>query len=152
MSYRIVPTEPAHIRALAFNLRAGDAAEIEAAGMTSQQALWRSFRSATRARTAFVGDEIAAAWGVGGCPLGKTGRPWLLTAPPIEHVKIALVREARYEVLEMLSIFSELRGYVDGRYHRALRLLDALGFSLSAEFPFGPFGVGFRIYSMRRDT
>mgnify|MGYP001587154290 CR=1 FL=1 len=150
MSHRIVPAEPSHVRTLALNLRAGDAAEIEAAGMTAREALWRSYRTATRARTAFVGDEIAAMWGIAGCPLGRIGKPWLLTAPPIEHAKLAILREGRYEVLEMLSIFSELRGYVDGRYHRALRLLDALGFSLSAEFPFGPFGVGFRIYSMRR--
>ena len=50
----------------------------------------------------------------------------------------------------MLAICPELRGYVDARYDGALRLLLALGFDLSAEFPFGPHGAPFREYSMRR--
>lgn len=150
MSYAIVPTEPEHIKLLATRLREDDVTELEAAGQTPQKALWRSYRQSSRSKTAFIDGEIAATWGVGGCPLGKVGRPWLLTAPPIEHARIAFLREGRYEVAEMLMTFEELRGFVDGRYHRALCLLDALGFSLSAEFPFGPYNVPFRQYSIRR--
>lgn len=146
----VVVAEPAHIRLLADNLRVADRAEIEAAGMDGCKALWRSFRQATLARTAFVDGEIAAMYGVGGCPLGTLGRPWLLTAPAIEHAKVAFVREARYEVQEMLTIFSELRGFVDARYQRAVRLLQVTGFSISEPFPFGPYGVPFRQYSMMR--
>ncbi len=150
MTSIIVVAEPAHIRLLADDLRAADRAEVEAAGMDARKALWRSFRQATLARTAFVDGEIAAMWGVGGCPLGTLGRPWLLTAPPIEHAKVAFVREARYEVREMLTLFTELRGFVDARYQRAIRLLQIMGFNISESFPFGPYGVPFRQYSLRR--
>ncbi len=148
--HEIVLTCPAHIQALADNLRDGDAAEIEAAGMTPRQAIWRSYRQAHWAHTGMIDGEVGAIFGVGGCPMGKIGKPWLLTAAPVERAKVAFVREGRREVAEMLAVFPELRGYVDGRYTRALRFLSVLGFSLSHEFPFGPFGVPFRVYSMRR--
>ena len=151
MSYQIIPTEPRHISLLADNLRTEDAMEVQAAGVAPRKALWRSYRQATFARTAFIDDEIGAIWGVGGCALGGIGRPWLLTAPPVEHAKLAFVREGRYAVGEMLITFNELRGFVDGRYARALRFLSALGFELSEEFPFGPHNVPFRRYSIRRN-
>lgn len=150
MTCVIVVAEPAHIRLLSTRLRVEDQAEVEAAGMDARKALWRSFRQATLARTAFVDGEIAAMWGIGGCPLGTLGRPWLLTAPPIEHVKVAFIRESRYEVREMLTLFPELRGFVDARYQRAVRLLQVLGFSISEPFPFGPYDVPFKQYSLRR--
>lgn len=146
----IVPTAIDHIRSIAGQLRAGDAAELRAVGVPPFKSLWRSYRGSTIAKTAFVDGEIAAIWGLDGSPLKRIGRPWLLTAPPVERVKVSFLRIARTEVAMMLALCPELRGYVDGRYDMALRLLLALGFELSAEFPFGPTGAPFRQYTMRR--
>lgn len=150
MNVTITPTKPEHLRLLAENLRWKDAAELKSAGTTPSKALWRSYRQSSLVRTAFAGGDIAAIWGVGGGPFDKIGRPWLLTAPPIERVKKAFIRQARLEVAQMLVVFPEIRGYVDAQYTGAVRLLEILGFTMSKEFPFGPNGSPFRQYSMRR--
>ncbi len=146
----IVTTEPKHIRELAGNLRVQDREEIAAFGMTPHKALWRSYRQAMMSRTALVDGEVAAVWGVSGCAFGKMGRVWLLTGPASERVKTAFVREGRAEVLEMLAVWSQLVGYVDARYHRAIRLLEVLGFIVGCEFPFGPLRAPFRQFVIRR--
>ena len=149
-SYSIEPAKPAHVSAMSDALRAGDAAEIEAAGFRPGQALWRSYRGSLFARTGFVGGQIAAMWGMGGCPLGSIGRPWLLTAPPVENIKVSFVRVGRAEIGLMLAICPELRGYVDARYHRAIRFLEVLGFSVGEPFPLGAQRAPFREYRMKR--
>jgi hypothetical protein len=150
MNYEIVPTDRTHIDALGRNLRVADQSEIQAAGMTGQRALWRSWRAAYYAATALVDGEVAAVWGVGGSPMGRIGRPWLLTSPPIERVRFAILRVGRGEVGKMLAIYPEMRGFVDSRYEGALGLLRKLGFDLSQPVPFGPHGAPFRQYSIRR--
>ena len=127
-----------------------DAAEIEITGDGTRQALWRSYRKSIIARTVFIDGEIAAMWGMGGCVLGRIGRPWLLTAPPVERVKVSFLREARAGIATMLSICPELRGYVDAHYTRAIRLLEALRFEIGDEFPFGPNLAPFREYRIRK--
>ena len=150
MSYEIVPTEKTHIAVLGSNLRAGDLSEVQAAGMTGQRALWRSWRAAYYSATALVDGEVAAIWGVGGSPLGRVGRPWLLTSPAVERARFAIIRVGRLEVGKMLGIYPEMRGFVDSRYEGALGLLRLLGFDLSEPLPFGPHRAPFRQYTIRR--
>lgn len=150
MTYQIVLTERAHVAELGGNLRAADRSELESAGMTGQRALWRSWRAAYYSSTAIVDGEVAAIWGVGGSPMGRVGRPWLLTSPAAEGAKRAFVRVGRTEVGKMLGIYPEMRGFVDSRYKGALRLLQTLGFDLSEPVPFGPFRAPFCQYSIRR--
>lgn len=152
VSYQIVLTDRTHVAALGANLRDGDLSEVQAAGMTGQRALWRSYRAAYYTSTAVVDGEVAAIWGVGGSPMGRIGRPWLLTSPVVERVRLAFLREARFEVGKMLAIYPEMRGFVDSRYKGALRLLQALGFDLSSPMPFGPLGMPFCEYRIRRVT
>jgi hypothetical protein len=139
-----------HATELARCLRADDVLELLAAGTTPLKGLMHAYRSSVVAKTAFVDGDIAAMWGISGSPLQRIGRPWLLTALPVERVKVSFLRIARAEVATMLAFCPELRGYVDARYSRALRLLSVVGFELSAEFPFGPNGLAFRQYCMRR--
>lgn len=146
----ILPAEPRHIEALATRLRDGDAAELQCAGLLPTRALWRSWRGSLISRVALVDGEIAAAWGMGGSPFGRIGRPWLLTAPPVERAKIAFLRESRHEVALMLAVCPELRGVVDAAYGRAVRFLGALGFTLGPEFPYGPHEAPFREYRISR--
>ena len=124
MNYEVVLTEAAHVAALGDNLRGADRSEVESAGMTGQRALWRSWRAAYYSATALVDGEVAAIWGVGGSPVGRVGRPWLLTSPAVENARVAILRVGRAEVGKMLCIYPEMRGFVDSRYQGALRLLD----------------------------
>ena len=150
MTYEVVTTDRTHIAALGGNLRAADRSEVQAAGMTGQRALWRSWRAAYYSATALVDGEVAAIWGVGGSPLGRIGRPWLLTSPAIEKARFAIVRVGRDEVGKMLGIYPEMRGFVDSRYAGALGLLRLLGFDLSEPVPFGPLRAPFCQYTIRR--
>lgn len=150
MTHAILPAERAHIAALTGRLRAGDAAELQAAGIPPGRALWRSYRASVFSRVALVDGEIAAAWGMGGSPFGRIGRPWLLTAPPVERAPLAVLRVGRQEVALMLAVCPELRGVVDAAYGRAIRFLVALGFGIGPEFPFGPHEAPFREYRLSR--
>jgi hypothetical protein len=147
---RIVPAEPRHISHLGKRLRAEDRAELQAMGIGCCKALWQSYRHSIFSRVALVDGELAAAWGMAGCPLGRVGQPWLLTAEPVERAKVAFVREAREEVAKMLSICPSLYGYVDARYRKAIRLLEMLGFEVDEPFPYGTQGASFRRYWIER--
>ena len=150
MIHSFVPTEACHVQAIAERLRADDVLEVQAAGLTPRGAIWRSWRRSIFANTIFVGDEIAAVYGVGGCPLGRVGEPWLLTTPAVERAKAATLMEGRAFVHQMLAIFPELKGKVSADYRRAVRFLEVLGFTLSEPFAFGPHDRLFREYHMRR--
>ena len=150
LALEITPAAPCHISAMADRLRTGDLAEIEAAGLRPGRALWRSYRGSIYAKTAFVGGEIAAVWGLSGSPLGMYGQPWLLTTPAAEKAKTEFLRTGRREVATMLSVCPVLLGYVDTNYRKALRLLEKLGFDLEEPLPFGARGALFRRYRIER--
>ena len=149
-AYSILPASRDHIRCVAGRLRADDAAEMDAYGWTQQRALWRSWRGSVFAKAAVSGDDVIAVWGVGGCPLGRVGVPWLLTTPGVETIKRAFLAEARAGVYLMLAVYPELRGRVSADYRRACRFLEHLGITLGEPFAFGPNSALFREYSMRR--
>ena len=148
MDYRIVDTEARHIGALAERLREGDLAEVRAAGITPQRALWRSWRASHFAKTGFVGNEVACIFGCGGSPAGPVGEPWLLTAPAIERAKLTFVREARIQVLLMMAVWPRLEGRVLASYTKAVRFLRALGFTVEDGGPLVPGGPPFCTYRL----
>lgn len=149
-SINIFPSTSAHVRALAAQLRPGDQHEIEIFGFPTNKALWRSFKGSFLRHTAFIDDEIAAMWGVGGAPMGQTGQPWLLTSAAVENIPpLRFVHIYQQEVLRMLKVFPILVNYVDASYTKAVRLLDIIGFNLSEPEPLGPKGAMFRKFEMR---
>lgn len=122
--------KPVHIGEISTNLRAADLAEVIAAGVTPQAAIWKSYRGSHRRRVAYVGGKIAAVWGCSGSLLSEVGIPWLLTSPAIEGAKMAFVRECERERDEMLALHPVLLNYVDARYTKAIGLLRLLGFTI----------------------
>jgi len=119
-------------------------------GVSPLQALRRAFRGAIIRRTAIIDEQIAAMWGLEGTMLGNIGYPWMLTAPPIEKIPVAFVREARKGVWEMLQIKNRLEGYVAADYTCACRFLEVLGFELGKPQPKGPWGIKFRQFVLER--
>lgn len=148
--YRIVPSEPAHVAMLAVNLRDADRAEVQSAGLSSFKAIGRSFRSGILCRTAFVGDDIAAMWGLGGTLVSNVGHPWLLTTPAVEKIPIAFVKEAQAQLAIMLALRPVLSNYVAASYGQAIGFLRLLGFEVGYPIPFGPRLVPFRKFERRR--
>lgn len=89
-------------------------------------------------------------WGMGGASISDEGLPWFMTAPEVERFPVAIVREARYAVAEMLDLRPYLWNCVLAEYAQAIRLLRLLGFTVDDEVTVGAGGAGFRKFWMRR--
>lgn len=148
--YLIVPSTREHALMLRGKLREWDRFEVTCAGLSVAKAVWRAFSSSVFSDTAFVDGEIAAMFGCAGTPLSGIGTPWLLTTPAVERAPVAVVKEGRKCVERMLTLFPKLSGYTAAEYSQACGLLRLLGFTLSEPFPFGPDGVPFVKYSLKR--
>lgn len=135
---------------LAAKLRQEDREEVEALGVDVRLGLRRSFRHAILRKTYFIDGELAAMSGLCGAMLGDIGEPYFLTGPAVERIPVAVVRQARESVREMLSHKRLLEGYVAANYVRAGRMLEMIGFTLGAPQPLGPKATPFRRYSMMR--
>ncbi len=150
MHVQIIDTTPEHIRTLGVNLRSGDREEIEAYGFPTSKALWRSYKNSILRKTALVDGEVAACWGVGGVLMGGVGQPFLMTTSAAERVSpLRFVRIYQEEVLKMLQLFPVLVNWVDPMYTKAMRLLDIIGFEISAPEPLGLLGKPFCKFEMR---
>ena len=130
MMIEILPAVPAHIRALANNLRPADLAEVSYFGISPIKALWLSYRASTYCQAALVDSEVAAVWGLAGTVLSTEASVWLLTSPTIERISLTFIKSARAEIRKMLTFYSRLYGQTDRNYTRALRFLEALGFTI----------------------
>jgi hypothetical protein len=88
-------------------------------------------------KTAFVGDDIAAMWGLcvafgpGVSPLGDLGVPWLLTSAAIERVPVSFIKVARAELALMRANRRRLESYVAADYVQVVQLLRLLGFTVA---------------------
>jgi hypothetical protein len=134
VDYLIRESEFADISKLCGTLRYEDLIEISCFGSRPFVVIRKCFKQSHYRRTALVGGDIAAMWGLGGVMLGGKGEPWLLTAPAIERAPLAFVREARVEVARLYSMSRHLEGMCAASYTKAHRLLEVLGFNLSEEF------------------
>lgn len=141
-SYQIVEATVEHVRDLGGRLRSDDALEITCLGESVRSALWHSWRGSPLRRTMLVNGKVAGIWGVHSDLISKRGIPWFLTAPEIERVPIAMVKEGRAELAEMARIYSHLDNYVLASYCRAVRFAQMIGFKVDDPMPIR--GVPFR--------
>lgn len=146
--YLIREATIADVYALARTLRERDRAECACYGVTPAAGLRASFRAATIRRCAVIEGEIAAMWGAAGVALGYSAHAWLMTAPVIEKLPVAFIREARREVALMLQTHQRLEGEVAVDYPQAIRLLEVLGFTIGGEFKMP--GGRFRSFCLER--
>jgi hypothetical protein len=145
-AYLIRDAEIADVYALARNLRDGDRLECAGYGLSPREGLRRAYRAALYRRVAAIGGEVAAMWGICGPALGRTGYPWLMTAPAVERVPVSFFREARRELGRMRRMYLRLEGQVAAEYVMACRFLEVLGFALGPAREFGPCKAKFRAF------
>jgi len=147
--YRIVPAEIGHVYALAATLRPRDAKEIADVGVSAKKALYRAFRNSVMCKTAFLGDDIAAMWGLcvglrpGVSPLSDLGVPWLHTSAAVERLPVSFVKAAKAELALMRANRRRLESFVAADYPQAVRLLRVLGFTVEQPVPIGVGGAPF---------
>lgn len=143
----VLPSELWHVHELAEDMRQRDQEEAKGIGMDPKDALLYTFKHGLMRRTAFVGDTVAAMWGLGGTPLGVVGQPYLVTGracdtvSPIRFAKIYIK-----ELNSMKSLFPVLENYVHSDYEGAVRMLELAGFDLSEDIPIN--GTRFKRFTM----
>jgi len=147
---RIINSTIKDVYVLADNLREEDRREIEADGKNIYRAIRDSYRNSNICKSVFVGEELAAMFGVGGVLLSDKGAIWLLTTNVVQKVSpLKFARIYQEQVLEMLKYFSKLENYVDASYTSSIRLLELIGFTVHAPEPLGEHGNLFCKYTMR---
>jgi hypothetical protein len=129
-AYDVVDATHAHALDLRDRLRALDLRECVGQGLSHRRVVHRTLRRSLFAKTAISDGSVIAMWGIGGPLIGDEGNPWFLTAPEVERFPVAIVREARYAVRDMLSLRSSLWNYVLADYAQAVKFLGILGFTV----------------------
>ena len=145
----IVPATVSHMETLKANLRARDAEEIIGFGSTIEESFRLTWRRSLLTKTVLAGGDVVAVFGVGGCALGGTGQPWLLTTNLFERFPAYVVRQARIETAEWLQIFEKLESFVDAGYRRACGFLELVGYTLDPPQPIAT-GIEVRRFWMER--
>jgi hypothetical protein len=132
----IVPATRAHVAALDGHLRAGDAAEVAAAGITQGEALYGSMARSLWAWAALDAGEVCAVWGIIADSLtDQHARAWLLTGPGVDRNRKAFLRHTRAWCARMAEVFPVLSADVSADYGCAIRWLRWLGFDVLPAAP-----------------
>jgi len=143
---------------LAATMRDEDQAEVLAAsGHTPLQAVEESLAVSTRAVAIHLGGKVACLAGVAPREVGNTlltsetvGVVWLLTSAVVDKRPRAFFALSRQFLASFQHDFSLLVQFVDARYLKALRYLNALGFEIHPAQPYGVEGLPFHPVTKRR--
>lgn len=127
----IVPATRHHARAI--DLRPGDLREIEALGMTRDEALQGCLDRSLWAEAYLVDGEVAALMGVILPSLlgAEPAVAWLMTGRPVDRCRKDFLRITRARVREMLEQHGTLTCNVHAEYTGAIRWLRWLGFAIA---------------------
>jgi hypothetical protein len=145
----VVKARASHVRPIAANMRAADAAEVLAGtGKSPASALSYSLRHSTHAWTVLFDGVPAAMFGVGDLNImTRTGAPWCLGTDAVEKHARLFARTSRDFRDQLLRRYSVLRNVVDVRHEKSIAWLKWLGFEFSSVILVN--GNGFQIFEMR---
>ena len=151
MTVIYVPATIAHAEAMIGRLRSGDAAEVEAFGLSQRDALLESVNVSLFALAALEDGVPIALFGVAADDMmGSTGRPWMLTTAEVERHKKQFLRDSRHWIENVQVMYPSLENWVDARYERAIRWLRWLGFTIHPAASYGLLGADFHHFTMER--
>lgn len=150
-------TEATHrdVLNVALRLRAEDWRDAEAiSDKGARQAVWHTAWSSdwvTAVRRADGSGGLALAIiGVARAPMPGTGICWMLSAAEFFNYPRAIARFTKPFVARMFERYHQLTNWVDVRNATTARWLGWAGFSLVDTVPFGPHGLPFHRFEMRR--
>ena len=135
MRYCVQPATAKDVAMLALAMDEEDAGDTEFDRNGEQKALdhlLNAFLSSTEVWAAHDRDgQPCALWGVGPTSHdSEVGRFWLLTCEEVETAPHDLVALSIIVLPEMLATYTRLESIVDAQNHRAVGLLQGLGFSV----------------------
>lgn len=148
----VVPLTVADIDAIVPLVRQADRDEITGAlGIPMQDAIVDGIRNSSKASKIVVDGLVVAVFGDAPYSLlGGVGVPWLISTVHVERYPKAFLTVCKPEVAEMLTRHRELFNFVDVRNTVAIRWLRWLGFEFDEPEPYGPNGMLFQRFWMRR--
>lgn len=131
---QIVPARPVHVNRIANRMREIDQRECEAMGRTPKQSLRAGIARSARAWTALVDGLPEAMFGVViESALGGEAVPWFLGTDEVYRHGRALLMWGPGIIDRLHDSNFTLRNLVSSENRRAIRLLQAWGFEVSAE-------------------
>lgn len=146
---------PSDIEHIAPRLRLDDLVEIKAMSGHSDvmKILTRAVSVSSRCWTGCAADgEPMTLFGVAPVSLlSGIGSPWMLGTDRAQKYAMAMVREGRKQILQMLVLYPSLINYVDVRNVRSVRWLRRLGFEIHAPEPAGVYGLPFHKFTLHGD-
>lgn len=113
------------VLALINGLRELDLQEMEAVGVSPEQAVLESLRCVD-VEFCFAAHVDGVLLGVGGC--SKTGAPWMLCTDAVDGHWFALSRIAKRYLPKMLAKYGRLSNWADVRQLGVMAWLESLGF------------------------
>lgn len=102
-------------------------------GMNSHRELHTLFHSSSFRRAWLIDGKLAALGGVSGTKMAATGFIWLLLSQNATRYPIAIIKEARKQLDEIMKVKRELATTILGGDEAAKRLAIFLGFHVSHE-------------------
>lgn len=134
----IVPATESHIIELRKNLRPEDEREIKNFGLCVRKILWTTFHETRHPMAVLVDGKIAGVFGCAGTIIGEIGRPWMLATPIADKYPLQFALLYRQEIKKMLKLYPVLENVVDATYHKAIKLMEIMGFEVYNAEPMGP--------------
>ncbi|OMG61465.1 hypothetical protein AUR59_020095 [Stutzerimonas balearica] len=148
----VLPLCEADIDAILPDIRQADRDEIEEALQTPmRKALADALANHCKASKIVVSGLVVAVFG-DSRHSAEAGVPWLISTRHVERFPKAFLQVCKPEVAEMLTRHEVLVNYVDVRNAAAIRWLRWLGFTFGDPEPYGPLGLPFHCFWMRRQS
>lgn len=135
---RVVPTSMAHVDLILPHVRAADALELSALGVSALEAMLVGIKLSSSTWTGFCDGEAVTMFGV--VPISVVtglGAPWLVSTDKLERYQFAFLRRCRPYLRTMMRAYPDLSNFVDARNTTAIRWLKWLGFEISTPIPYG---------------
>lgn len=126
--YAIIPGSIRHVKPLARTLRPAACMTLQAFGQDPRKSLQRAFIGSHYSRTAIVGIEPIAMWGIQGPVLSDSAIAWLALSDKAAKWPLAIVRRARQELAQMQDRVDKIYATILLGDERAMLFAKTLGF------------------------
>jgi hypothetical protein len=141
----------ADVVALKDRLRPEHVAEVWASGHhTPEYALASSYLVSDASYTFIVDGVISAMCGVSRDPSGN-GCLWLLCSADVDKVKVTFFKLACVVIETFIDRYPLLFNFVDCRYLNSIKWLKRLGANFQNPVQYGPEGLPFSLFTIRRE-
>lgn len=128
--FQVVEAKPYHVGQIVHRLRRDHAAELGALKIDAHRALKTAFDLSSFRRAWLIDGKVAALGGVTGSLISPTGTVWLSFTEDATRFPLAIIRETRKQLAEIMSTRTEIESGVMMGDAAAWRFAAFLGFYL----------------------